>query len=150
MFPTPIQKASPFAQTAYKILLPVALFLWLLPLIGVAITSVRPAGDLAAGNYFGIPSGFAGFENYSAVFNNSPIGYYILNSFKVTIPTVIGAVALSCLTGFALGAVFSATGKLEMGVILMGMGLVFQVISLVRIKRAKAKANSEGSSDARG
>ncbi len=56
MFPTPIQKASPFAQMAYKILLPVALFLWLLPLIGVAITSVRPAGDLAAGNYFGIPS----------------------------------------------------------------------------------------------
>lgn len=111
MFPTPIQKASPFARTAYKILLPVALFLWLLPLIGVAITSVRPAGDLAAGNYFGIPSGFAGFENYSAVFNNSPIGYYILNSFKVTIPTVIGAVALSCLTGFAL-AVYKFRGNL--------------------------------------
>ncbi|MDM7980581.1 MAG: carbohydrate ABC transporter permease [Rhizobium sp.] len=111
MFPTPIQKASPFAQTAYKLLLPVALVLWLLPLIGVAITSVRPAGDLAAGNYFGIPSGFAGFENYSAVFNNSPIGYYILNSFKVTIPTVIGAVALSCLTGFAL-AVYKFKGNL--------------------------------------
>lgn len=111
MFPTPIQKASPFAQTAYKILLPVALVLWLLPLIGVAVTSVRPAGDLAAGNYFGIPSGFAGFENYSAVFNNSPIGYYILNSFKVTIPTVIGAVALSCLTGFAL-AVYKFKGNL--------------------------------------
>jgi multiple sugar transport system permease protein len=111
MFPTPIQKASPFAQTAYKILLPVALVLWLLPLIGVAITSVRPAGDLAAGNYFGIPSGFAGVENYSAVFNNSPIGYYILNSFKVTIPTVIGAVALSCLTGFAL-AVYKFKGNL--------------------------------------
>lgn len=111
MFPTPIQKASPFAQMAYKILLPAALFLWLLPLIGVAITSVRPAGDLAAGNYFGIPSGFAGFENYSAVFNNSPIGYYILNSFKVTIPTVIGAVALSCLTGFAL-AVYKFKGNL--------------------------------------
>ncbi len=111
MFPTPIQKASPFAQTAYKILLPVALLLWLLPLIGVAVTSVRPAGDLAAGNYFGIPSGFAGFENYSAVFNNSPIGYYILNSFKVTIPTVIGAVALSCLTGFAL-AVYKFKGNL--------------------------------------
>ena len=58
MFPTPIQKASPFAQAAYKVVLPLALFLWLLPLIGVAITSVRPASDLAAGNYFGIPSGF--------------------------------------------------------------------------------------------
>ncbi len=41
------------------------------------------------------------------------------------------------LTGFALGAFFTATGKGEMGVILMGIGLVFQVISLVRLKRAK-------------
>jgi Zn-dependent membrane protease YugP len=43
------------------------------------------------------------------------------------------------LTGFALGAIFTATGKLEMGVILMGLGLMFQVISLVRLKRAKAQ-----------
>ena len=54
--------------------------------------------------------------------------------------------AILGLTGFALGAVLTATGMGEMGVILMGLGLVFQVISLVRIKRAKKK----GSSDARG
>ncbi len=52
------------------------------------------------------------------------------------------------LTGFALGAVLSVTGPNEMGVILMGLGLLFQVISLVRIRRAKAKANNEGSSNA--
>jgi multiple sugar transport system permease protein len=101
MFPTPIQKASPAARLAYQIALPVALVLWLFPLIGVAVTSLRPASDLAAGNYFGVPSSIA-FENYASVFRDSPIGWYILNSFKVTIPTVIGAVGLSCLTGFAL------------------------------------------------
>lgn len=47
--------------------------------------------------------------------------------------------AIMGITGFALGAILSATGPYEMGVILMGLGLVFQVISLVRIKRAKAK-----------
>ena len=47
--------------------------------------------------------------------------------------------AILGLTGFALGAVLTATGSYEMGVIIMGLGLVFQVISLVRIKRAKAK-----------
>lgn len=47
--------------------------------------------------------------------------------------------ALLGLTGFALGAVLTATGPYEMGVIIMGFGLMFQVISLVRIKRAKAK-----------
>ena len=58
--------------------------------------------------------------------------------------------AILGLTGFALGAVLTATGPYEMGVIVMGLGLVFQVISLVRLKRAKLKANNEGSSNARG
>jgi Zn-dependent membrane protease YugP len=58
------------------------------------------------------------------------------------------ALAILGLTGFALGAVLTATGPFEMGVTLMGMGLVFQVISLVRLKRAKKMANAEGRSDA--
>ena len=111
MFPTPIQKAPPAVGIAYRILLPIALIVWLMPLLGVAITSVKPASDLTQGNYFGWPSYFAGPENYSAVFNDSPIGQYILNSFKVTIPTVIGAVGLSALTGFAL-AVYRFRGNL--------------------------------------
>jgi len=49
------------------------------------------------------------------------------------------AFAVVGLTGFALGAVLTVTGPFEMGVAVMGLGLVFQVISLVRIKRAKNK-----------
>ncbi len=128
MFPTPIEKASRFVQTGYKILLPVALFLWLLPLIGVAITSVRPAGDLAAGNYFGIPSAFAGVENYTAVFRDSPIGWYILNSFKVTVPTVIGAVALSCLTGFALAVYRFKSNLVLFFLFVAGNFIPFQIL----------------------
>jgi len=101
MFPRPIQQAAPTVRLAYQVALPVALVLWLLPLIGVAVTAVRPAADLAAGNYFGLPSRLA-FENFAAVFQNTPMARYILNSFVVTLPTVAGAVALSLMTGFAL------------------------------------------------
>ncbi|MGJ8572630.1 MAG: carbohydrate ABC transporter permease [Hoeflea sp.] len=101
MFPRPIEHTAPATQWLYKLALPVALILWLLPLLGVAMTSLKPSSDLAQGNYFGLPS-YLAFSNYADVFNNSPIGQYILNSFKVTIPTVIGAVAISCLSGFAL------------------------------------------------
>ena len=101
MFPRPIQHRSQPAQWLYAIALPIALILWLFPLIGVAITSVRPAADLAAGNYFGIPS-YLAWENYADVFQNTPMLQYIKNSFIVTIPTVIGSVALSLMTGFAL------------------------------------------------
>ncbi|RMD48732.1 MAG: carbohydrate ABC transporter permease [Alphaproteobacteria bacterium] len=111
MFPTPIERTRPLTRIAYRVALPVALLLWLLPLLAVAVTSVRTAGDINAGNYWGWPSEFNLIENYTAIFENTPIGRYIWNSFRVTVPTVIGAVALSCMTGFAL-AVYRFRGNL--------------------------------------
>jgi multiple sugar transport system permease protein len=130
MFPTPIARTKPWIQRTYKWLLPIALILWLLPLIGIAVTSIRPSSDLAAGNYFGWPSGFDFIKNYSAVFENSNIGWYILNSFKVTIPTVIGAVALSCLTGYAL-AVYKFKGNLLVFFMFVAGNFVpFQILAI--------------------
>ncbi len=130
MFPKPIAQTSLFTQRLYKVFLPIALLLWLLPLIGIAITSVRPGSDLAAGNYFGIPSGFVGVENYTAVFKNSNIGSYIWNSFRVTIPTVIGAVALSCLTGYAL-ATYKFRGNLFVFFLFVAGNFVpFQILAI--------------------
>ncbi len=111
MFPAPIERRSFPVQALYRTALPIALLLWLLPLIAVALTSIRAAGDITAGNYWGWPTSINLVENYTAIFENTPIGKYILNSFRVTIPTVIGAVALSCMTGFAL-AVYGFRGNL--------------------------------------
>ena len=102
MFPRPIEKAPRSAQLTYQALLPVALLLWLAPLIAVALFSIRPDADFTVGNYWGWPSSFEFFENYGQVFN-SAMPRYILNSFLITVPTVIGAVALSAMAGFALG-----------------------------------------------
>jgi len=130
MFPTPIAKTAPWVQRTYKWLLPIALILWLLPLIGIAVTSIRPSSDLAAGNYFGWPSGFNFIENYSAVFENSNIGWYILNSFKVTIPTVIGAVGLSCLTGYALAVYKFRSNLLVFFMFVAGNFVPFQILAI--------------------
>lgn len=110
MFPRPIQNSTTAAQWLYTIALPIALLIWLFPLLGVALTSLRPASDLAQGNYFGMPSGIA-WENYKFIFTETPIGQYMLNSIWVTIPTVIGAVSLSLMTGFAL-AVYGFRGNI--------------------------------------
>lgn len=103
MFPTPIHRAARTTQWLYRVVLPVSLLVWLLPILAVVTTSVRSAGDLSAGNYWGWPSEWQLIENYAAVFRNTPIARYLLNSLLITIPTVIGALALSCLAGFALG-----------------------------------------------
>jgi multiple sugar transport system permease protein len=50
-----------------------------------------------------MPSTFEFLTNYGRVFYDSDMPRYMLNSVLITVPTVIGAVALSCMTGFALG-----------------------------------------------
>jgi multiple sugar transport system permease protein len=97
------------------------------PLLGVALTSVRPSSDLAQGNYFGWPSAFA-WQNYVEIFTQSPIGQYILNSFKVTIPTVIGTLILSCMTGFALGVYRFKGNLLVFFMFVAGNFVPFQIL----------------------
>jgi multiple sugar transport system permease protein len=103
MFPTPIQKRPVATQIAYKTFLPIALIMWLLPLIAVAVFSIKPDVDFTQGNYWGLPSSFEGGTNYGKVFFDSDMPRYMLNSVLITVPTVIGAVALSAMAGFALG-----------------------------------------------
>ena len=90
MFPTPLEKRPRASRVAYQAFLPLALIMWLLPLLAVAIFSIKPGADFTN-------------ANYGQVFFNSDMPRYLLNSFMITIPTVIGAVALSALAGFALG-----------------------------------------------
>ncbi|MEX0317392.1 MULTISPECIES: carbohydrate ABC transporter permease [unclassified Ruegeria] len=103
MFPTPIEKQPKAAQLTYKALLPIALLMWLGPLLAVALFSVKPDADFVNANYWGLPSSFELMHNYGQVFFNSDMPRYMLNSVLITVPTVIGAVALSTMTGFALG-----------------------------------------------
>ncbi|MEY1554231.1 carbohydrate ABC transporter permease [Yoonia sp. R2331] len=103
MFPRPIQQQSQARQAGYQTLLPLALIVWLLPLIAVFIFSIKPDADFVNGNFWGVPSSFEMFNNYGKVFFESNMPRYLINSLFITVPTVIGAVALSAMAGFALG-----------------------------------------------
>lgn len=103
MFPTPIEKSSRNWQITYQALLPIAMIVWLLPLLAVALFSIKPETDFATGNFWGWPTSFEGFTNYGRVFFDSDMPRYLLNSVMITVPTMAGAVALSAMTGFALG-----------------------------------------------
>lgn len=128
MFPTPVQKASPAWRASYQALLPFALVLWLLPLIAVAIFSIRPDADFANANYWGWPSAFDLAENYGAVFFQSDMPRYLLNSLLITVPTVIGAVGLACMTGFALGVYKFRANLAVFFVFVAGNFVPFQIL----------------------
>lgn len=102
MFPKPLAQRSQFYQRTYKVLVPIALLIWLLPLLAIFMTSIRPIADINTGNVFGWPSEFQFLANYTEVFTRSKAVTYFLNSLKITIPTVVLSVAFACMAGYAL------------------------------------------------
>ena len=130
MFPTPIEKTSPATQTAYRIALPLSLLLWLLPLLAVALTSVRSIEDLNRGNFWGWPTSIEFVSNYTAIFTTSPMARFILNSVLITVPAVAGALALSCMAGYAL-AKYRFRGSLTLfAIFIAGNFVPFQVLMI--------------------
>ena len=89
MFPKPINTFSPKKQLIYKIVLPIVLIIWLLPLIAIFLTSVRSAADINTGNVFGWPSQFLLIENYSEIFKRSKAILYLKNSFAFLLLTFL-------------------------------------------------------------
>ena len=130
MFPRPVEKYPAWAQLSYKIILPIALVLWLLPLLAIFLTSIRPAADINTGNVFGIPSSFQMFQNYASVFAQTDAFRYLFNTLVITIPTMVVSVALACLTGYAL-AIYKFRWALPLFFIFVAGNFVpFQILML--------------------
>jgi multiple sugar transport system permease protein len=130
MFPKPIEKSSKSTQVLYKIILPIVLLIWLLPLIAIMLTSIRSAGDLTAGNYWGWPTSINIIENYSGIFLDSQLGHYLINSFKVTLPTLVFTLAISSMTGYALAMYEFRTNIAIFFIFIAGNFVPFQILMI--------------------
>jgi len=106
----PIAKWKPTSRRLYKLSLPVALLIWLLPMIAVLVTSIRSSDELSEGNYWGWPKHFAMWDNYRDALTTSPMLHYFWNSVLITLPAVVGSIALASMAGFAL-AVYRFRGN---------------------------------------
>ncbi|TGQ04776.1 MULTISPECIES: carbohydrate ABC transporter permease [unclassified Mesorhizobium] len=102
MYPRPIPEDARVQRALYLGGVALVVILWLLPLLAVMLTSIRSNEELMAGNYWGWPQKFSLIENYKAVFEQTAMLRFFLNSLLITIPSVIGVLILSTLTGFVL------------------------------------------------
>jgi multiple sugar transport system permease protein len=134
MFPTPIEQTRPLTRRAYRIGIPLLLLIWLLPILAVAMMSVRTPADMNSGNYWGLPSSWSGVSNYLQVFRNTPLLNYIINSFEVTVPAVIGSIALASLAGYALG-VYRFRANLAVFFLFVGGNFVPAQILMVPVRQ---------------
>jgi multiple sugar transport system permease protein len=88
-------------RIAYGAAVIATLALWLLPIAGIALTSLRSAEDLNRGNLWGWPTQIR-IENYAEVLAGSRMSEFVLNSFLIAVPAVAGTVMLASMAGFAL------------------------------------------------
>lgn len=102
MFPAPITRRSTPVRAGYAAAVLLLLVVWLLPLAGVALTSMRSIDDLNRGNFWGWPTDIRLLDNYAAVLTSSHIATFVANSFLITIPAVAGTVLIASMAGFAL------------------------------------------------
>jgi len=126
----PLRKQSPRARAIYRMVVPVSLLIWLLPLFAIALTSTRSLDDLSRGNYWGWPTHLDTVKNYTGVFTSSPMGRYLLNSVVITLPAVLGTLAISTMAGFAL-ARYKFRGNIALfAIFIAGNFVPFQMLMI--------------------
>jgi multiple sugar transport system permease protein len=99
MAKTTSKKKINSALLALYVCLSILVLFFLIPIIGVALSSLKPTIEIARGQLWNIKSGLT-IENYNTIINESNLIQYIINSFLVTIPATIFSIALSILTGY--------------------------------------------------
>ena len=98
------------------------------PILVMWITALRPARE-AQQNPFGLPTPPI-LDNVTNAWVRGRFGDYLLNSVIITVPTVVGVVALSALAGYGI-ARFRFPGRvLAFGAILLGLTIPFQSVMI--------------------
>jgi multiple sugar transport system permease protein len=102
VYPAALPRRPAWIRPAYVAAVLALLALWLLPLAGITLASLRSAEDLTRGDWWGWPHETHLIENYGAVLGGSPILRFTLNSLLITVPTVVATVVIASMAGFAL------------------------------------------------
>lgn len=103
--------------------------LWLVPVFASLITSFRTMDDIAIHGFWSIPSEMT-LNKFEEAWKAAHIRQYLLNSFIITIPSLVGMLFLSSLSSYAL-ARFRFKGNLFFYFMYVaGMMLPFQILLL--------------------
>jgi multiple sugar transport system permease protein len=129
MFPAPIDRRALPARVGYGAAVAACLALWLLPLAGVALTSLHSAADLDRGRLWLFPTQPA-WSSFATVLGDSRMLRFVANSILVTIPTVAGTVLVSAMAGFALAKHRFAGNHVLLMTFVAGNLVPFQVLMI--------------------
>lgn len=97
----PAQVGRQVRTTATYIGLTMLAVLWLIPIFAALLTAVRTMDDITIRGFWSIP-GVVTLDNFVEAWTSARVSQYLISSFIVTIPALIGMLFLSSLTAYAL------------------------------------------------
>ncbi len=118
-----------WAKALLYIFLIVFVLVYMSPFFSAIITSVRTQEDISLNGFWSIPSEIT-FENYPNAWIKGRVSRYLLNSFIITIPALIGTIFLSSLSAFALARYRFRANKPIYFMYVAGTMLPFQILLL--------------------
>lgn len=140
MYPMPVQRWRPLPRAVYRLSLPVALLVWLLPLLAVLVTSVRSSDELLNGDYWGWPKHFALIENYGTALTQTPMLHYFANSCLITLPAVGISIFLASMAGHALANYRFRGNTVLLGLFVAGNFVPIQIL-MIPVRELMASLN---------
>ncbi|MER9211325.1 carbohydrate ABC transporter permease [Mesorhizobium sp. M0663] len=140
MFPRPIPEIAIWQRGLYVVLVVGILIVWLAPLFAIILTSFRSTQDVMGGNLWGWPTQFGLVDNYTAVFTQTPMARYFLNTLTITIPSVIGVLILSTLAGFVL-ARYRFRGNMLVFALFVGGNFLPHQIMMIPVRDLMVRLN---------
>ncbi len=102
--------------------------LWLFPLFIAGTTAFKSMNEIVQNIYWwNLPDEFT-FQYFAEAWNQGGMSRYFLNSFIITVPSVLGALFFSALGGFALAKYKFKYNKLILGIFIAGNMIPFQMM----------------------
>jgi alpha-glucoside transport system permease protein len=75
--------------------------IWLVPTVGLAVTSFRPRSDILSSGWWHVFSSHLTLSSYSTVIHTAGMGHAFLNSVYITLPSTILPLTLGALAAYA-------------------------------------------------
>lgn len=126
-----------FSSSIVNIVLLIVAVFWLVPTIGLFITSLRTAGDIAATGWWTVFTAPAQLtiENYTNLLSNTTITGSFLNTIVIAVPTTILVVMIGAIAayGFAFLQFPGRDWLLIVVIILLAVPLQVALIPLARL-----------------
>ncbi|MCB9945841.1 MAG: carbohydrate ABC transporter permease [Geminicoccaceae bacterium] len=117
---------NPWPVAVFLILCLLAV-LFLLPTVGVLLSSIKTTRDIALGDLWAIPSSLH-MGNFTEVLGNPAVHVYFLNTLLVTLPATILSIALGVLAGYVFARMPFRGSNVLFLIVVAGMFFPPQVI----------------------